>query len=195
MSDDVKSQVQTQFGRAAQDYATSDVHARGESLQLLVELVQSAADWKMLDVATGAGHTALAFAPDVSRVIATDLTAEMLAKTAQLSEARHVNNLETQLADAEDLPFRDDTFDLVTCRIAMHHFPNPRQALGEVARVLKPGESSDLPTMSRSNQNQRLLTTTITRGFETPRTSGCIPWQNCRRCSAKRDSKSGKLER
>ena len=80
MSDNVNSQVQTQFGRAAQDYATSDVHARGESLQLLVELVQPASHWKMLDIATGASHTALAFAPGVSQVIATDLTTEMLTK-------------------------------------------------------------------------------------------------------------------
>ena len=50
-----------------------------------------------------------------------------------------MTNVETQPADAENLPFRDDAFDLVTCRIALHHFPNPRRALSEVARVLKPG--------------------------------------------------------
>ncbi len=139
MSEELKSKVQAQFGASSDAYAVSDVHAKGESLGLLVEMVQPQATWLALDVATGAGHTALAFAPHVSRVIATDLTAEMLAKTAQLAAQRGLTNLETRPADAENLPFDEATFDLVTCRLAFHHFPNPRQALAEFARVLKPG--------------------------------------------------------
>jgi ubiquinone/menaquinone biosynthesis C-methylase UbiE len=92
-----------------------------------------------MDVATGAGHTALAFAPYVAHIVATDLTAEMLAKTAELAAARGLTNVETKPADAEALPFDDASFDLVTCRLAFHHFPNPRQAIAEFARVLKPG--------------------------------------------------------
>ncbi|MCK6630319.1 MAG: class I SAM-dependent methyltransferase [Anaerolineae bacterium] len=139
MSDEQKAKVQAQFGAASEGYASSEIHAKGESLGLLVELVQPQTDWLALDVATGAGHTAFAFAPHVARVIATDLTAEMLAKTAELAAKRGLTNIETRPADAEALPFDDATFDLVTCRIAMHHFPNPRQALSEFARVLKPG--------------------------------------------------------
>jgi len=139
MSDEQKAKVQAQFGAASEGYASSAVHAQGESLALLVELVQPQPDWVALDVATGAGHTAFAFAPHVARVIATDLTAEMLAKTAELAAKRGLTNVETRPADAEALPFDDASFDLVTCRIAMHHFPNPRQALSEFARVLKPG--------------------------------------------------------
>ncbi|GAB4452473.1 MAG: class I SAM-dependent methyltransferase [Anaerolineae bacterium] len=139
MSDEQKAKVQAQFGPASEGYASSEVHAKGESLGLLVELVQPQPDWVALDVATGAGHTAFAFAPHVARVIATDLTPEMLAKTAELAAKRGLTNIETRPADAEALPFDDASFDLVTCRIAMHHFPNPRQALSEFARVLKPG--------------------------------------------------------
>jgi ubiquinone/menaquinone biosynthesis C-methylase UbiE len=139
MSDELKAKVQAQFGASSEGYATSAVHAKGESLALLVELIQPQPDWVALDVATGAGHTALAFALHVARVIATDLTPEMLAKTAELAAKRGLTNVETRPADAEALPFDDASFDLVTCRIAMHHFPNPRQALAEFARVLKPG--------------------------------------------------------
>lgn len=139
MSAEQKAKVQAQFGPSSDAYATSDVHARGESLALLVELVRPQPDWQVLDVATGAGHTALAFAPHVARVVATDVTAEMLRKTAELAAKRGLTNVETQPADAENLPFDDASFDLVTCRIAFHHFPNPRQALTEFARVLKPG--------------------------------------------------------
>ena len=88
---------------------------------------------------TGAGHTALLFAPQVAHVTATDLTEPMLAKTAQLAAERNLPNVETKFADAEALPFDDAAFDLVTCRLAFHHFPNPKQAISEFARVLKPG--------------------------------------------------------
>lgn len=139
MSDDLKATVQAQFGPAAEGYAQSDVHAKGESLTLLLELTQPQPDWHALDVATGAGHTALTFAPHVAHVIATDLTDSMVAKAAQLAADRGLTNVETRQADAEQLPFDDNSFDLVTCRIAMHHFPQPQQAIAEFARVLKPG--------------------------------------------------------
>ncbi len=139
MSDDLKAKAQAQFGASADAYATSSIHARGESLALLVELVKPQAGWQALDVGTGAGHTALAFAPHVAHVVATDLTEEMLAKTAELAAQRCLTNVETKAADAELLPFDDVSFDLVTCRLAFHHFPNSCQAVSEFARVLKPG--------------------------------------------------------
>lgn len=137
--DDLKAKAQAQFGAAPEAYATSDIHARGESLGVLVALIRPQADWQALDVATGAGHTALAFAPHVKRVVAADLTEAMLAKTAELAAARGLTNVEIKTADAEALPFEEASFDLVTCRLAFHHFPNPHQALAEFARVLKPG--------------------------------------------------------
>jgi ubiquinone/menaquinone biosynthesis C-methylase UbiE len=136
---DAKDLVRAQFGRSAAAYASSDVHARGDSLGLLVELVRPEPHWKALDVATGAGHTALAMASHVARVIASDLTAEMLGETARLARERGLTNLETRTADAESLPFPDASFDLVTCRLAFHHFPHPDAAVREFARVLKPG--------------------------------------------------------
>ncbi len=139
MSDDLKAKAQAQFGASADAYATSSIHARGESLALLVELVEPGSDWQALDVGAGAGHTALAFAPHVAHVVATDLTQQMLAKTAELAAKRGLTNVETKIADAESLPFDDGSFDLVTCRLAFHHFPNSRQAVSEFARVLKPG--------------------------------------------------------
>jgi ubiquinone/menaquinone biosynthesis C-methylase UbiE len=139
MSDDLKAKSRSQFSASADAYATSDVHARGESLAILLKLVRPQGDWQALDVATGAGHTALTFAPHVAHLIATDLTEEMLAKTAELAAGRGLANIEAKLADVEKLPFENAAFDLVTCRLAFHHFPNPRQAVTEFARVLKPG--------------------------------------------------------
>jgi ubiquinone/menaquinone biosynthesis C-methylase UbiE len=134
-----KERVVEQFGRAANAYATSAVHARGDSLGILVDLVRPQPTWHALDVGTGAGHTALAMASHVAHVVATDLTPAMLAETARLAKERSLSNVEIRDADAEALPFPDESFDLVTCRLAFHHFPHPATAVREFARVLRPG--------------------------------------------------------
>lgn len=131
--------VQKQFGVAAADYAASSVHAAGPSLQRLVALVSPQPDWTALDVATGAGHTALAVAPLVQRVIASDITDAMLTETRKLADARGLGNVETATAEAGSLPYADASFDLVTCRLAAHHFPDPAAFVAESARVLRAG--------------------------------------------------------
>lgn len=134
-----KSLVQQQFGANAANYLTSTVHAKGASLARLVELVEPQKSWTALDVATGAGHTAAAFAPHVARVVASDITPEMLEQVKKLAAEKSYGNMETAIADAESLPFGDASFDLVTCRIAPHHFPDIALFLSESFRVLKPG--------------------------------------------------------
>ena len=131
--------VQQQFGAHANEYATSAVHAQGASLARLVELTQPQRDWLVLDVSTGAGHTALTFAPHVARVVATDLTPQMLDEARKLAQEREIANVEFKPADAHALPFDDNAFDLVTNRIALHHYLNARKAIAEMARVCKHG--------------------------------------------------------
>ena len=131
--------VRKQFGAHATEYATSPVHAHGGSLARLVELTKPQATWLVLDVSTGAGHTAFTFAPRVARVIATDLTPQMLDTARTLAAQRGVTNVEFRPADAQGLPFEAKVFDLVTNRIALHHYPDARKAVEEMARVCKPG--------------------------------------------------------
>jgi ubiquinone/menaquinone biosynthesis C-methylase UbiE len=132
-----KKLVQAQFGANAEKYVTSTVHAKGASLARLLQLAAPQPTWQMLDVATGAGHTAITFAPFVAAVLASDITPEMLQQTAKLASERQISNLKTQYADAEALPFAAGSFDLVTCRIAPHHFPDIARFVQEAARVLK----------------------------------------------------------
>lgn len=139
MNQDQRAKVQKQFGVSAHDYATSDIHARGESLDLLEEWVHPQPHWRALDVATGAGHTALLFASQVNSVIATDITDPMLAQASKLAASQGKSNIETRYAEAESLPFDDQSFELVSCRLARHHFSHPQTALTEMARVLNPG--------------------------------------------------------
>jgi ubiquinone/menaquinone biosynthesis C-methylase UbiE len=133
-----KSVVQQQFGATAAHYLTSAPHAQGQSLTRLVERLRPQPAWQVLDVATGAGHTAYAFAPHVAQVWASDITAEMLALVRQEIVRRRLTNVGTLYAKAELLPLRDQVFDLVTCRIAPHHFDSIPAFLEESRRVLKP---------------------------------------------------------
>jgi ubiquinone/menaquinone biosynthesis C-methylase UbiE len=137
--EDSKSLSRKRYTQYGQGYVSSETHARGEDLEGLLAMAQPEPDWIVLDVATGAGHTALKFAPLVAKVIGTDLTPRMLAVAQDFIAAQGVENVEFRQADAENLPFEPETFDLVTCRIAAHHFPEPKQFVREGARVLKPG--------------------------------------------------------
>ena len=133
------SLVQKKFGEAAADYAASAVHAAGPSLARLVELIEAKPTWRVLDIATGAGHTALAFAPKVAKVTASDITPEMLLEARKLAKERKAGNVVTAQASAGDLPFPDTSYHLVTCRLAAHHFRDPGKFVREAARVLIPG--------------------------------------------------------
>ncbi len=135
---DIQNKVQVQFGPNAQNYVTSPVHANAAELSLLLDAAQVTADMIVLDVATGGGHTALTFAPHVRHVVASDLTPPMLA-AAEAFIAPQADNVTFQLADAEALPFDDQSFDVVTCRVAPHHFADIFAFVLESARVLKPG--------------------------------------------------------
>ncbi|MEM8859589.1 MAG: methyltransferase domain-containing protein [Chloroflexota bacterium] len=134
-----KKKVQEMFGGKAEAYATSKVHAKGASLQRLVELIEPKIDWVALDIATAAGHTAHILAPHVARMIGSDITISMLPKAQSLADEKGLQDFETAGSDAENLPFADQSLDLVTCRIAPHHFPDIPKFVHESFRVLRPG--------------------------------------------------------
>jgi ubiquinone/menaquinone biosynthesis C-methylase UbiE len=135
----MNSTAQHVFGQRAAFYTTSAAHRDKAVLDRVVELAQPRPDMIALDVATGTGHTAFALAPHVRHVIATDLTPEMLAEGERLRAEYAMRNIEFRIADAHALPFEDETFDIVTCRRAAHHFIGIAKALHEMWRVLKVG--------------------------------------------------------
>ncbi|RFU65256.1 class I SAM-dependent methyltransferase [Peribacillus glennii] len=137
-ADSTKKKVQEQFGKHAEKYVTSTTHSKGSDLALLPGWLELKPDSIVLDIATGGGHVAKALSPHAAQVFATDLTYEMLGTAKRHLGYTH-SNVFYVLADAESLPFLDNTFDAVTCRIAPHHFPQPEKFVKEAARVLKQG--------------------------------------------------------
>lgn len=134
---DLKKDIQQQFGKNADSYVSSPIHKDGKDLQKLLHMAALTGNEKLLDVATGGGHTANVFAPFVKNVTALDLTQEMLAAAEKFVKGNGNHNVEFVKGDAEKLPFSNETFDIVTCRIAPHHFPHVHLFISEVFRVLK----------------------------------------------------------
>jgi ubiquinone/menaquinone biosynthesis C-methylase UbiE len=135
----IHRKVTAQFGAAAGAYTTSLTHSDPAALERVLDLARPKPSDVALDIATGAGHTALALAPHVAQVTAYDLTEPMLAETARNAAARGLSNVTTRQGPAESLPFADASFDIVTVRQAPHHFADVRAAIREMARVARSG--------------------------------------------------------
>ena len=96
----------------------------------------------MLDVACGAGYPALAAAVAVQpdgRVVATDISPQMVIATRRRATALGLDNIEAVEMDAEYLQFGDAVFDAVTNAYGLMFCPDVGRALSEAHRVLKPG--------------------------------------------------------
>jgi ubiquinone/menaquinone biosynthesis C-methylase UbiE len=124
--------------KAAEAYATGE-HKAGRELELVVEYAAPTGKERVLDIGTGAGHTALALAPRVSDIVLTDPVDAMLAQARRLFQTADLWNAQFVSASAEKLPFPKASFDIVTTRLAAHHFDDVDLAMREVARVLRPG--------------------------------------------------------
>jgi ubiquinone/menaquinone biosynthesis C-methylase UbiE len=138
--DSYEERAKAIFGERADLYSVSAAHTDRRVLGRLVELAKPQPDWRVLDVGTGTGHTALAFASHVREVIGVDLTEPMLREAATLARERGVENVTFLEADVHRLPREfGGSFDLVTCRRAAHHFSDIDRALAEMVRALRPG--------------------------------------------------------
>ncbi len=93
----------------------------------------------LIDVACGPGVVTAAIAPGARSVTAFDATAAMLDKARARCAKAGLANVAFERGDAEQLPFADARFDGLVTRLAIHHFADPRRALAEMFRVLRPG--------------------------------------------------------
>jgi SAM-dependent methyltransferase len=108
------------WSERAEAFRESPTHREGPDLDLMVEWCEPGHDVKVLDVATGGGHVARRLREAGCTVITVDPAPGMEPDV---------------VAPAEDLPFQDGSFDVVTCRIAAHHFQDIGKAVAEMARV------------------------------------------------------------
>jgi SAM-dependent methyltransferase len=128
------------FTRHARAYATSERHARGGDLAVLIEGLGVRPGQRAVDVATGTGHTALALARIGLSVVGVDPTPAMLAEARLLADAERLSDRVGWVEGrAERLPLPEASWDVAVCRRAAHHFSDPAAAVREMARVVVPG--------------------------------------------------------
>ncbi len=107
----------------------------GESL---CEAVDLRAGEKVIDVAAGNGNASLAAARRFADVTSTDYVAALLDQGLRRADADGLS-ITARLADAEDLPFEDGTFDVALSTFGVMFAPNPPRAADEMLRVVRPG--------------------------------------------------------
>lgn len=114
-------------------------HRGDATLDRMVALLDLAPQARVLDLATGGGHTALALAPLAGEVVASDLTYPMLQAARRSLQSNKFNAVNYVQADVHSLPWQADVFEAVTCRMAAHHFADVPLFVHECARLLRPG--------------------------------------------------------
>jgi ubiquinone/menaquinone biosynthesis C-methylase UbiE len=136
--DAIQQAAQEQFARQSRNYGRSHILADVSDVAAALEKVTLPARARVLDIATGAGHTGLHLASLGHEVTCADIAGPMLERVREAAQERGLT-IETRQHAAEELPYEDASFDLVTSRIAPHHFSSPPSFIRETARVLRPG--------------------------------------------------------
>lgn len=130
--------VRSSFSRQARDFDAAGLTlGRQALLGWIVDALPLAPETRALDVAAGTCHLSRAVAPHVRSVAAVDLTPAMLREARAEAAGAQLDNLHLVQADAGRLPFADEQFDLVMCRLALHHFADPAAEVAEMARVTR----------------------------------------------------------
>lgn len=127
-----------QFGSQAEAYLKSSVHAQSPDLAALVTLMRNRPGTRVLDLGCGGGHVTFNVAPLVREIVAYDLSSEMLNVVERVAGERGLANVTVRQGVVEDLPFEDESFDVVLSRFSAHHWRDLDVGLREATRVLKP---------------------------------------------------------
>jgi len=112
---------------------------------------------QVLDLAAGAGEPSLSAAERVGasgRVVATDISSNILEFAAQTARARGLSNIETRVMDGEKPDLPDDSFDAVLSRLGLIYFPDRDGALRSARRILKTGGRVVLAGFSTPEHNR-----------------------------------------
>lgn len=130
-------------------------------LELIAKRVDFTQVKSALDVGCGKGAWTWVISgllPENAKIIGVDRESEWISSITPPS-----NRFSFAVADANALPFEDESFDLVTCQTLLMHVPDPKRVLDEMARVLKPGgllvlsEPTNMANLSASNTAELVL--------------------------------------
>lgn len=121
----------------------------------IINLIRPSGSQLILDIAAGTGEMGFTIASMLTagKVIITDLSNEMVNIARENSIRKEISNVEFRACDVCELPFSDNTFDAITCRMGFMFFPDMLLAAKEILRVLKPGGKLATTVWSTPDKN------------------------------------------
>lgn len=148
--------IQSAFTIQSEHFETHKANfTKKEYLDYVISEVQPKKTDCVLEVAAGTCICGRSFAPHVQQVTGLDLTPAMLAVGKEQAKKQELGNMTFVIGDAGELPFLDNSFDLVISRLAFHHFPEVNHPFSEMARVLKRGGKLIMIDMEAAEGNLR----------------------------------------
>lgn len=150
------SAIHKSFEAQANRFDSDKYHLSKQEYQdyMITKTCPSKTD-NILEVAAGTCICGRAFAPHVGHVTCLDTTPAMLEVGKKECEKANIRNITLVTGNAEELPFLDDSFDIVISRLAFHHFVNGTEIFTEMKRVLKPDGKLVLVDMIAGNEDLR----------------------------------------
>ncbi len=154
-----KAAVRAQWDRSAPGWNQHTAVIRAwlrQPTDAMLDMAHIGPGAAVLDVAAGAGDQTLDIARRVGpggRVLATDLSPVILALAQQNAQQADVHNVQTLVADAEDLMLPPASFDATVCRLGLMFLPHPLQGLQGMHRALRPGGKICTMVFSRPDRN------------------------------------------
>jgi ubiquinone/menaquinone biosynthesis C-methylase UbiE len=128
----------------------------------------------VLDIASGTGEPAFSIAAIAKegKVYATDLSEDMLGIAQGYARERHISNIDFKVADVSHLPFSDNFFDKISCRMGFMFFPDMQLAAKEMFRVCRSHGKMAVSVwdVSESNEWYTVMTKILSKHVELPRT-------------------------
>ncbi|HEV7512156.1 MAG TPA: methyltransferase domain-containing protein [Candidatus Acidoferrum sp.] len=129
--------VRESFTTQATAFAANPWVSDEQRIARLVSAARLTGTERVLDIAAGPGYIAEAFAKNSCEVLGMDLTEAMLAIARTRTAEHGVKNISFTTGDAQNLPFHEGEFDVVVCRLALHHVQQPAKVVSGMSRVCR----------------------------------------------------------
>ncbi|MDD3776139.1 MAG: class I SAM-dependent methyltransferase [Actinomycetota bacterium] len=131
--------IMAQFSKQAIPFSTIADHSDQAIFNLIINTSKITAQDKVLDVACGPGMMSLAIAKHAKAVTGIDKVPAMIERAQQLQSEQGIENIDWAVGDMYNLPYPDNSFDVVITRYSFHHLLYPLKGMVEMKRVCKNG--------------------------------------------------------
>jgi 2-polyprenyl-3-methyl-5-hydroxy-6-metoxy-1,4-benzoquinol methylase len=168
---DQHDSIRAEFKKQAAGWGKNEISPH---LRWVVEHLDLQPDFEVLDVAAGTGLLSRAISPHVKRVVALDITPEMLAQGRSEANRQRITNISFEQGAAEDLSYPTASFDMVLTRFSVHHLKSPDVVIQEMCRVCRHEgklvvidlvSSEDKVLATRHNEVERLRDSSHTQAL------------------------------